>query len=74
MIKKKIQTAECIFCKEEKEPDFLEYMVLEKFTSERGKIYSRTKTGLCAKHHRALTREIKRARYLAFLPFIVRPE
>lgn len=65
---------ECFFCKEEKNPDFLEYELLSKFTSDRGKILSRSRTGVCAKHQRKLTTEIKRARHLAFLPFIVKPE
>lgn len=75
MIRRKTQVVKpCYFCKENKKPDFLEYEVLGNFISERGKMYSRAKTSLCAKHHRATTREIKRARYLALLPFVVRPE
>lgn len=65
---------ECFFCKEKKNPDFLEYELLKRFISERGKIYSRARSGLCSKHQRKLTVEIKRARLLSFLPFIVRAE
>lgn len=65
---------ECFFCKEKKNPDFLEYELLKRFISERGKIYSRARSGLCSKHQRKLTTEIKRARLLSFLPFIVRAE
>lgn len=65
---------ECFFCKEKKTPDFLEYELLSRYTSERGKILSRVKSGLCARHQRKLTSEVKRARYMAFLPFVVRPE
>ena len=65
---------ECFFCKENKTPSFLEQELLAKFTSERGKILARSRTGLCSKHQRRLTSEVKRARYLAFLPYIVRPE
>ena len=65
---------DCIFCKEKKSPDFLNVSELEKFISERGKIFSRTRTSLCAKHQRKVTSEIKRARYLALLPFAVQPE
>lgn len=64
----------CVFCNEKKEPDFMEYTSLEKYISERGKIFSRSRTGLCAKHQRKITYEIKRARHLAFLPFIVSAE
>lgn len=38
-------------------PDFL-----KKFTTEAGKIYPRRTTGVSAKLHRKITREIKRAR------------
>ncbi len=65
---------ECFFCKEKKEPSFLEFEVLSRFTSERGKIFAKSRSGACSKHQRKLTTEIKRARYMAFLPFVVRPE
>lgn len=65
---------DCFFCKEKKIPSFLEYEILSRFTSERGKIFARTRSGLCGKHQRQLTNEVKRARYIAFLPFLVKPE
>jgi len=45
---------------------------LQKFTTERGKIMGRVRTGICAKHQRHLTASIKHARYLALMPFLVR--
>ena len=66
--------AECFFCKEEKNPYFLEEGMLLRFVTERGKIQARARSGLCTKHQRKLTREVKRARYLALLPYVVRPE
>lgn len=74
MIQRKTHKTSCFFCKEKKNPDFLEFEILSQYLSERGKINPRARTLLCAKHHRALTHEVKRARYLAFLPFVVRPE
>ena len=65
---------ECYFCKEKKNPDFLDVESLRKFISERGKIQSRQRTGTCSKHQRKLTTAVKRARLLALLPFIVRAE
>ena len=65
---------ECFFCKEKKIPSFLESELLSRFTSERGKIFARSRSGMCSKHQRKFTSEVKRARYLAFLPFVVRPE
>ena len=47
-----------------KDPEFL-----KKFLNEQGKILPRRITGTCAEHQRQLTRSIKRARYLALLPY-----
>ncbi|MDQ2992815.1 MAG: 30S ribosomal protein S18, partial [Candidatus Eremiobacteraeota bacterium] len=43
---------------------------LRKFVSERGKILPRRISGNCAKHQRSLTVAVKRARVIAFLPFV----
>ncbi|MEE4603678.1 MAG: 30S ribosomal protein S18, partial [Desulfobacteraceae bacterium] len=40
------------------------------FITERGKIIPRRLSGCCAKHQRTLTHEIKRARTIAFLPYV----
>ncbi|MDE6350106.1 MAG: 30S ribosomal protein S18, partial [Treponemataceae bacterium] len=40
------------------------------FTTERGKILPRRITGTCAKHQRALSLAIKRARVICLLPFV----
>jgi small subunit ribosomal protein S18 len=42
--------------------------VLSKFTTETGRILPRKVTGVSAKMHRAITREIKRARAVNLLP------
>lgn len=55
------------------EPSYKNYAELARFVSDRGKIMEREHTGVCAKHQRKLTREIKRARHLALLPFVIRP-
>lgn len=68
------EVKECHFCKENKKPDFLEYELLRRFMSERGKIQPRARSGICAKHQRRVSKEVKRARILGFLPFVVRPE
>ena len=44
---------------------------LKKFTSVRGKIISTEKSGACHKHQNQIRRAIKRARYLALLPYVV---
>jgi small subunit ribosomal protein S18 len=65
---------ECYFCKAKTNPDFLDAETLKKFVSERGKIHSRLRSGICSKHQRKLTTAVKRARLLALLPFVVRAE
>lgn len=72
MFKKKIikVAKNCPFCKEDKEPYFKDVAVLSKYLSERARLLGRDHTGICAKHQRGLTREIKRARHLALLPFV----
>jgi len=61
----------CYFCQQnKKEIDFKETADLNKFLSAAGKIKSRKKTNLCASHQRKLTKAVKRARFLALIPYI----
>ena len=61
----------CRFCADQIPfVDYKQVPVLKNFTTERGKILSSRITGNCAKHQRQLTQAVKRARYLALLPFI----
>lgn len=62
----------CQFCNTKTEPDYKDPGTLGKYVTERGKLLPLTKTGLCRRHQRSVTREVKRARYLAMLPFVVR--
>ena len=50
--------------------DYKETRTLKYFITERGKIIPRRISGTCAKHQRALTKAIKRARAIALLPFV----
>ena len=60
----------CQFCSDKTLViDYKNTALLRKFTTEEGKIRSRRQTGTCAKHQRAVAREIKRARHIALLPF-----
>ena len=62
----------CRFCVDRVvEIDYKNTTLLRNFVTERGKMISGRSTGNCAKHHRMLTRAIKRARNLALLPYIV---
>ena len=60
----------CQFCKEKTLPTFKDVGVLSKYMSDRGRIIGRDRSGVCAKHQRTLTSEVKRARHLAILPFV----
>ncbi len=62
-------TGGCVFCKVDRTPDYKEVSNLEKFLTDRAKIVSRARTGVCSKHQRRLAQEIKRARHLGLLPF-----
>ncbi|MDW8433325.1 MAG: 30S ribosomal protein S18 [Aquificaceae bacterium] len=61
----------CPFCEGNKDPDYKNYEELKKFITERGRIMGSRQTGVCAKHQRMLAREIKKARQLALLPYLV---
>lgn len=65
---------DCFYCKQKTEPDYKDVESFAKFVSERGKINSRLYSGVCQKHQRILSSAIKRARFLALIPFLVRPE
>lgn len=60
----------CPFCHDETQVlDYKDPGVLRYFVTDRGKLVPRRVSGLCAKHQRALTTAVKRARVLAFMPF-----
>lgn len=61
---------QCFYCAEKKQPDYKNDQELKKFITDRGKILGRSKTGVCAKHQRVLTKAIKQARHLSLLPFV----
>lgn len=52
--------------------DYKDVKLLSRFISERGKIVPSRITAVSAKKQRELARAIKRARYLALLPYLVR--
>ena len=62
----------CAFCADaNKVLDYKDVATLKHYVSERGKILPRRITGNCAKHQRALTVAVKRARHVALLPYSV---
>lgn len=61
----------CQFCVDQNIViDYKQVDMLRRFVTEEGKIRPRRQTGTCAKHQRVLAVAIKRARHLAFLPYV----
>ena len=60
----------CVFCGKDNVIDYKDTNKLKRYISERGKILPRRITGNCAKHQRALTVAIKRARHIALMPYV----
>ena len=61
---------DCEFCGKDNVIDYKDTAKLKKYVSERGKILPRRITGTCAKHQRALTVAIKRARHISLMPYV----
>jgi len=60
----------CAFCQEKVETiDYKDVAKLKKFVTEKGKIFPRRMSGVCANHQRELSEAIKKARIVALLPF-----
>lgn len=62
----------CLFCQDEKNPIYTDIATLQRFVTDRGKITSRLRTGVCSRHQRVLSKEIKHARHLSLLTFTVK--
>ena len=52
-----------------KSVDYKDVMIVSKYINEKGKILPRRMTGACAKYQRHIANQIKRARFMALLPF-----
>ena len=63
------KAAVCPFCSGKLRINYKDASVLSQYISTRGKIGSRQRTKACAKHQRCLAEAIKRARFLALLPY-----
>ena len=61
----------CAFCMDKIEHiDYKDVPRLRRYLSDRAKIIPRRVTGTCARHQRQLPVAVKRARHLAFLPYV----
>ncbi len=52
--------------------DYKDVKLLSRFTSERGKIVPSRITAVSAKKQRVLARAIKKSRFLALMPFLIK--
>ncbi len=61
----------CRFCTDKVEHiDYKDLDRIGRFVTERGKMLPSRLTGTCARHQRGLARAIKRARFVALLPYV----
>ena len=63
----------CRFCREKgklSKVDYKDIHILQKLCTAQGKLFSRKRSGNCARHQRAVKTAVKRARFLALLPFV----
>lgn len=61
----------CRFCSEDvTHIDYKDLDRIGRYVTDRGKILPSRLTGTCAKHQRVLARAIKRARFVALLPYV----
>ena len=65
------EQAKCRFCRDKVgEVDYKDLASLTKLTTQQGKMFSRKRSGNCAKHQRSCKNAVKRARFLGLLPYI----
>ncbi|MBI3722834.1 30S ribosomal protein S18 [bacterium] len=61
----------CRFCREQSEYiDFKDLQAVTKQCTAQGKLFSRKRSGNCARHQRMVNGAVKRARYMALMPFV----
>jgi len=64
------EQTQCRFCRRgDKYVDYKDIETLQKLLTNRGKIYSRKRSGNCASCQRKVKKAIKRARFMALLPY-----
>ena len=71
MIRRVFVKKPCRFCSEKvTDIDYKDLERLGRYVTDRGKIIPSRLTGTCAKHQRMLGVAIKRARFMALLPYV----
>ncbi len=60
----------CVHTDQEQTVDYKNATLLRGFLTERGKILPSRISGICCKHQRLLSKEIRKSRTMALLPYI----
>jgi len=60
----------CRFCRSRIEVNYKDVGILQKLCTPQGKLFSRKRSGNCAKHQRKLKTAVKHARFLALMPYV----
>ena len=66
----KVERSRGRFCRDKVEPDYKDIASLFKLASPQGKIFSRKRSGNCARHQNRAKQAFKRARYMAILSYV----
>lgn len=73
LLKKQSERNKCRFTRARVEHiDYKDVATLQKMVSQQGKLYGRKRTGTRSHFQRKLRRAVKRARYMALLPYVGR--
>mgnify|MGYP002642041523 CR=1 FL=1 len=65
------EQAKCRFCRLKiSEVDYKDLEGLAKMVTQQGKMFSRKRSGNCARHQRSSQRAVKYARFLALMPYV----
>ncbi len=67
--KKFNEKGRCRFCRSKSRINYKEVGTLQKLCTQQGKLFSRKRSGNCAKHQRQLKVAVKQARYLGLMPY-----
>ena len=65
------EQAKCRFCREKiEEVDYKDIASLSKMATQQGKLFSRKRSGNCARHQRSTKRAVKYARFMGLMPYV----
>ena len=69
----KITKQQCFFSANNvKLIDYKDTEILKKYLNPHARMIAGKRTGICAKHQRQFAQAVKRARFMALLPFVAR--